>query len=214
VAKAIAEYNPGKDKSLRELAIGQRQHPGSNHWGMIVGGAAMALLALMDDPGVDMGTIKPLLEASERCMKINLTQGFGDGGFFLEGDGTGSMSSHIIFLPALQAWRVAGGKDFYTPKPNAQWTSLKWFFLTSLGGDPANLRAGFPERGAYPDNIWARSGLSGGNYFGIGFGLATEEQKAAILWFYNNSGVKDLDAKSGFGLDAPVPTPTTRSYRS
>ncbi len=88
----------GKDASLPELAIGQRQHPGSNHWGMIVGGGAMALLAVMNDPGVDMSKIKPLLEQNERCMKINLTQGFGDGGFFVEGDGTGSMSSHISFL--------------------------------------------------------------------------------------------------------------------
>jgi len=207
VAKAIAEYNPGKDMSLRELAIGQRQHPGSNHWGMIVGGGAMALLAVMNDPGVDMSRLQPLLEASERCMKINLTQGFGDGGFFVEGDGTGSMSSHIIFLSALQAWKTAAGKDFYTPKPNAQWTSLKWFFLTSLGGNPANLRASFPERGEYPQNIWGRNGLSGGNYFGIGFGLATGEQKAAMLWFYNHAGLKDLDQKSGFGLDAPSPYP-------
>ena len=207
VAKAIAEYNPGKDKSLPELARGDRQHPGSNHWGMIVGGGAMALLGIMNDGGVDMAKIKPLLEASERSMKINLTQGFGDGGFFAEGDGTGSMSSHIVFTSALEAWRVAAGKDFYSPRPNAQWPVLKWFFLTALGGDPANLRASFPERGAYPQNIWSRTGISGGCYFGIGFGVADDEQKAAMLWFYDHSGLKALDAKSSYGLDAPSPYP-------
>lgn len=213
VAKAIAEYSPAKSKpneqdlDLPGLARGQRQHPGSNHWGMIVGGGAMALLAIQGDPGVDMAQIKPLLEQSEQCMKINLTQGFGDGGFFVEGDGTGSMSSHIIFLSALQAWRIVEGKDFYTPKPNAQWTSLKWPFLTALGGDPNNLRASFPERGDYPHNIWSRGGLSGANYFGIGFGVATEAQKAALLWYYNHAGLKDADAKGGFGLDAPSPYP-------
>jgi hypothetical protein len=174
---------------------------------MIVGGGAMALLAIMHDPGVDMAKLNPLLEASERCMKINLTQGFGDGGFFMEGDGTGSMASHIIFLSALQAWKTAAGKDFYTPKPNAQWTNLKWFFLTALGGDPANLRASFPERGDYPHNIWTRNGLSGGNYFGIGFGVATPEQKAAMLWFYNHAGLAAADQKNGFGLDAPSAYP-------
>ncbi len=207
VAKAIAEYNPGQWCSLPELARGDRQHPGSNHWGMIVGGGAMALMGIMNDPGVDMSKLKPLLEASERCMKINLTQGFGDGGFFVEGDGTGSMSSHIIFTSALQAWRIADGKEFYSPKPNAQWPVLKWFFLTALGGDPAKFRASFPERGDYPHNIWARAGLSGGNYFGIGFGVASDDQRAAMLWFYNHSGLKDADAKGGFGLDAPSPYP-------
>lgn len=154
-----------------------------------------------------MAKLNPLLESSQRCMIVNLTQGFGDGGFFVEGDGTGSMSSHIIFLSALQAWKTAAGKDFYTPKPNAQWASMKWFFLTALGGNPANLRAGFPERGAYPQNIWGRDGLSGGSYFGIGFGLAGEEQKAAMLWFYNHAGLKEADEKGGFGLDAPSPYP-------
>lgn len=207
VAKAIAEYNPGKDKSLPELARGDRQHPGSNHWGMIVGGGAMALLAVMNDTGVDMSKIKPLLDISEKSMKINLTQGFGDGGFFVEGDGTGSMSSHIIFTSALQAWRIAAGKDFYSPKPNAQWPVMKWFFLTALGGDPAKLRSSFPERGDYPHNIWARSGLSGGNYFGIGFGVASDDQKAGMLWFYNHAGLKEADAKGEFGIDAPSPYP-------
>jgi len=207
VARAIAEYNPGKWMSLPELVRGDRQHPGSNHWGMIVGGGALAVLAIMNDPGVDMAKIGPLLKASEQSIKVQLTQGWGSGGFYVEGDGTGSMSSHIALLTAIQAWRVAGGKDFYTPRPYAQWMNMKWFFLTALGGNPANFRASFPERGEYPHNIWARTGLSGGGYFGIGFGVATPEQQAAMLWFYNHSGLREADAKGGFGLDAPSPYP-------
>lgn len=207
VARAIAEYNPGRWMSLPELARGDRQHPGSNHWGMIVGGAALALLGIMNDPGVDMAKIKPLLEASANSIKVQLTQGWGSGGFYVEGDGTGSMSSHIALLSAIQAWRVAGGKDFHTPRPYAQWMNMKWFFLTALGGNPENLRASFPERGEYPHNIWTRNGLSGGCYFGIGFGVATAEQQAAMLWFYNHSGLRDLDAKNGWGLDAPSAYP-------
>ena len=203
IARFIQDYNEGRWCSLPELARGARQHPGSNHWGMQIGGAAMALLAIRDDPGVDSKKIAPLLEQNHQAMLINMTQGFGSGGFFAEGDGTGSMASHITFLTAIQAWRTAGGKDFYTPRPNAQWMMLKWFFLTALGGDPGNLRASFPERGYYPHNIWQRVGISGAGYFGIGFGVATEQQKAAILWFYNHSGVKEADAKGGFGLDAP-----------
>jgi hypothetical protein len=213
VAQAIADYSPAKgknnekDMNLEGLVKGQRQHPGSNHWGMIVGGGALAVLAIKDDPGVDTARLTPLLEASRKSMMIQCTQGWGSGGVYVEGDGTGSMSSHIALLPAVQAWRVAGGKDFYTPRPYAQWMNLKWFFLTALGGDPANLRAGFPERGDYPHNIWTRNGLSGGNYFGIGFGVATDEQKAAMLWFYDHAGLRDLDAKEGYGLDAPSAYP-------
>jgi hypothetical protein len=85
--------------------------------------------------------------------------------------------------------------------------NLKWFFLTALGGDPKILRASFPERGDYPHNIWTRNGLSGGNYFGIGFGVASAEQKAAMLWFYDHAGLRELDAKNGYGLDAPSAYP-------
>jgi len=206
-AAELQDYSEGSWCSIEELTRGERQHPGSNHWGMQVGGAALALLAIVGDPGVEMGKIGPLLAQSQRAALINMTQGFGSGGFFAEGDGTGSMASHISFLPALQAWRTAAGKDFYTPRPNARWMALKWFFLTALGGDPENLRASFPERGAYPHNIWSRQGLSGGGYFSIGFGLATDEERSAILWFYERAGVKDFDVKCGFGLDAPGPYP-------
>jgi hypothetical protein len=130
-----------------------------------------------------------------------MTQGFGDGGFFAEGDGTGSMSSHISFIPALQAWRVAYGKDFYTPRPNAQWMTLKWIFLTVPTGDKSSLRKDFPERGAYPHNIWGRDDLSGGGYFGFGFGVAAEEQKAGMLWFYNQH-LKAVDERKNTPFDA------------
>ncbi|HEX8914242.1 MAG TPA: hypothetical protein VF796_17975 [Humisphaera sp.] len=212
VAKAIAEYSPAKgqknekDMDLEGLVKGNRQHPGSNHWGMIVGGGSLAVLAINGDPGADQGKIKPLLEAAQKSIKVQCTQGWGSGGFYVEGDGTGSMSSHIALLPAIQAWRVAGGKDFYTPRPYAQWMNLKWIFLTGLG-DPANLRASFPERGGYPHNIWTRDGLSGGNYFGIGFGVATDDQKAAMLWFYNHAGLRALDEKKWYGIDAPSAYP-------
>ena len=60
----------------------------------------MALLAVLDEPGVDQVRIRKLLPASEISMMRNLSEGFGDGGFFAEGDGTGSISSQLSFLPA------------------------------------------------------------------------------------------------------------------
>lgn len=204
VAQEIAHYHEGPWCSLAELTAGKRQHPGSNHWGMQVGGAAMALLAIMGDSGVDDARIRSLLKTSEQSMISNMTKGFGDGGFFAEGDGTGSMSSHIVFLPALQAWRIAAGKDFVAPRPNAQWMAFRWFLQTqTIAGKPIFQ----PQRGGYPHNIWARNTLSGGGYFSIGMGVGTEEQKAALAWYYEHFGFKDADLKAGTPYDTPSPYP-------
>jgi len=207
IAQALANYNEGQWMSLAELAQGKRQHPGSNHWGMQVGGAALALLAIMNDPGVDMSKINPLLEANAQTMIRNMTEGFGNGGFFAEGDGTGSMSSHIVFIPGLQAWKVAGGKDFISPRSNAQWMALRWIFqsIARVGSDPPDWY--WPHRGAYPKNIWARAGVSGGGYFCEGFGGVTPEQRPALLWFYNHSPLKVMDISNSTPFDTPSPYP-------
>ena len=195
VRDALLNYNDGPNKSLEELVRGSRHGPHSNHWGMQIGGGALALLALMNDPGVDMDKIEPLLEVSEKCFIRKLTEGYGDGGYFKEGDGTGSMG-HIAFMPALQAWRVAAGKDFITPRPNAQWTSLRWLLGTVVSKDGIL----FHSRDGYPHNVWDRDGISGGNYFGIGLGLATPAQKPAWLWFYNHN-FREKDLREGTPYD-------------
>ena len=197
VAREIATYNEGSNMSIADLARGARLHPRSNHWGMQVGGGAMALLAIRNDPGVDdHQRIERLLETSERSMIRNMTEGFGEGLYFAEGDGTATMASHIIFLSALQAWKTAGGKDFITPRPNAQWMSLRWL----LGTVVRDGRPHFHSRDGYPHNVWQRSGLSGGGYFAIGLGVATPPQKAAWLWFYNQF-FKEHDAEAGTPFD-------------
>ena len=191
VAEAIQNYGEGENMSLGELVRGSRHMPTSNHWGMQVGGGALAVLAVMNDPGVDMGKLGPLLKESQQAMIRNLTEGFGDHGWFPEGDGTGVMSSHIVFLPALQAWRVAGGLDFCTPRPNARWTVLKFVLLTiPRGGEPD-----FPKRGLYGHNVWSRQGISGPGTFCEGFGVVSDLEKTALLWLYNRVS-RELDEKA------------------
>ncbi|MFP4058286.1 MAG: hypothetical protein ACLF0G_15570, partial [Candidatus Brocadiia bacterium] len=202
IALAIQNYDEGKHMSLPELARGSRHMPASNHWGMQVGGAALALLAIRDDPGVDKAKIEKLLDQNARAMVRNLTEGFGDHGWFPEGDGTGSMSSQIAFIPALQAWRVAGGKAFITPRPNAPWMTLKWIFLTV----PRDGRMDFPSRGAYPHNVWDRDGISGAGYFAEGFGGVRPDQRPALLWFYNHH-LRAIDESNGTPFDTPSPYP-------
>lgn len=212
VADAIQNYSEGSYRSLPELARGARHNPKSNHWSMQVGGAGMALLAIMNDPGVDMAKIGPLLEANRKAMIRALTEGFGDGGYFKEGDGTGSMG-HIAFVSALQAYRVAAGLDYYAPRPNAQWQVMRWFHQTvPVPGDNKISNGFHPQRGGYPHNIWSSPGaISFGfhSYFGLGFGLASEDQQAAMLWFYNHTGVKEVFEKRSSPFDTSGPYPHT-----
>ncbi|MCC5830968.1 MAG: hypothetical protein JJU36_16100 [Phycisphaeraceae bacterium] len=197
IASEIAGYNQGRNMSLAELVRGARHHPRSNHWGMQVGGGAMALLAVRNDPGVDNQRIEQLVEVSRQAMIRNMTEGFGEGLYFAEGDGTASMASHIIFLSALQAWKTAAGKDFITPRPHAQWMSLRWLLGTIV--DESG-RPHFHSRDGYPHNTWQRHSISGGAYFGIGMGVATPPQRAAWLWFYNQF-FKEHDQRNGVPYD-------------
>ena len=81
------------ESNLEMLARGDRflgphfrrnrgSHPGSNHFGMQVGGATLALLAITGEPWVDQQRVDKLLGIAEQSIVRNLTEGFGDGGFF------------------------------------------------------------------------------------------------------------------------------------
>jgi hypothetical protein len=179
--RALAEYNEGPEKDLESLVRGTMP-PGSNHFGMQVGGAAMALLAVSGEPYVDQKRIDALLKVSELNMSRNMTEGFGDGGFFAEGDGTGSMSSQIVFVSALQSWKNALGRDYINvERPNARMMTLKWIYLTVVRNGQPDF---WPIRGAYGHNVWARAGKSGAGYFAEGIGNVRDDEKAAMKWYY------------------------------
>jgi hypothetical protein len=194
VTEAFMNYNEGPHESLESCALGKRQNPKSNHWGAEIG-AGLALLAIAGDPGADDARVKQWLAGNAKCVQRLLTEGWGDHGFFAEGDGPGSISSDTAFIPMLQAWRVAGGKDFITPRPNAQWMTLKWAMLTLPGAKPA-----FPLRGTYGHNVFSRTGLSGSGTFAQGFGAIADEFKPALLWTYNHT-FKSSDDKAGAPCD-------------
>ncbi|MGF1637868.1 MAG: hypothetical protein ACFCUU_12405 [Cyclobacteriaceae bacterium] len=187
--KLIENYDAGieprdaKAHVTLDNLVGGTMPPKSNHYGMQVGGAALALMAVSGESWVNQERIDSLLKISEKSMVRNVTEGFGDGGFFAEGDGTGSMASHIVYLTAIQAWGNAMGMDFINADPpNIRMTALKWIYLTLVkDGEPKM----WPIRGAYSHNVWDRL-LSGGGYFGIGFGAVKEQEKSALKWYYNN----------------------------
>lgn len=188
LGRAIAEYREGvplrggrEDLTLEALARGTMP-PGSNHFGMQVGGAALALLALSREPWVDQPRVDRLLREVEASLVRNLSEGFGDGGFFAEGDGTGSMASQIVYLAALEGWRHAMGRDYAQgPRPNVRMMVLKWIYQTVYADGVPQF---WPIRGGYPHNVWSREGLSGAAYFAQGFPHVRREERGAMKWIY------------------------------
>lgn len=200
LGKAIENYSTdivrkwGNVRVNLESMVSGVMPPKSNHYGMQVGGTAMALLAIDQEPWVDQQRIDSLLEVNTRSMVHNITQGFGDGGYFAEGDGTGSMASQIAYLTALQAWKQAKGMDFVNvDRPNARMTALKWLYLTVVKDGHPEI---WPIRGGYPHNVWSREGISGAGYFSLPFGVLSASHSAALKWFYEQF-LLEADLKTG-----------------
>jgi hypothetical protein len=182
---------------LEHLARGSMP-PYSNHFGMQVGGAALVLLALTGEPWADQARLDALLRDVETSLVRNLAEGFGDGGFFAEGDGTGSMASQIVFLSALQAWRNVTGRDFVaSARPNARMLTLKWIYQTVFREGRPDF---WPVRGGYPHNVWARTGQSGAGYFALGLGGVRAPERAAMKWCYERF-LAAADAAAGTPFD-------------
>jgi len=207
--RAIAEY-AGKSSTAKEKKSGNLESlargtmpPASNHFGMQIGGAVLALLAVSGEPWVDQARVDRLLKVAERNTIRNLRDGFGDGGFFKEGDGTGSMSSHIVFTTAMQAWRTAGGKDFCSvERPNARMIGLKWIYQTVVRDGRPDF---WPIRGKYGHNVWGRDGISGAGYLAHTLGAVRDGERAAMKWYYETF-LADADRDKG-ACDTVSPYP-------
>jgi hypothetical protein len=120
----------------------------------------------------------------------------------------------VAFIPALQAWRVAGGMDFVQAFPAAEWATLR----LALWPVPGKSRVECPIPVRYrPDGGQAldRGGLAGGGQFSQGFGCVRPEHRSALLWIYEKflvpclaqeyprSGVKD--GVNDFDTVSPYP---------
>jgi hypothetical protein len=114
-----------------------------SHYGALVVGAATAILAIRGDPGADDKRLDKLQADVQKNIIRVLTEAFGDHGFFSEGPGPSHMAANTSLVTALQTMKVAGGKDFITPRPNGQWLTLRWAFEVLPGKDG---RPGYPCR--------------------------------------------------------------------
>jgi len=188
---------------IEALAQGRRHHPACNHWGGQISGPAMLALATMGDPEANEEQVQKLLKWGEQSTLRQLTEGIGDYGFFGGGTGPGVITTDTAFLPLLQAWKTAAGKDFLTPRPVGEWLSLKWIFgcvPLADGGTPL-----YPVRGTYSHNYFS-GGSSRRGTFGMGFGTISEKYRPALLWLYSRSFEKaDLAAEQPYGSCSVYP---------
>lgn len=192
-AKEIQDYDWGPGENLADLAAGSRLGPDSNHWGPQIGGAALALLAIRGDPGTDPARIEELLKINQARITTQLEKGLGPGGYYSQGPGPGGITTDTAFVPALQAYRVAAGLDFCSPRRTA--SSILWIRcqdLTTIKGKPWYLIyphgyfAGNYGNGDFGQRGSDRDGLSRGGQFCQGFGIMRDDYKPAALWVYEN----------------------------
>ena len=167
--------------------------PGSNHYGALVGGGATAALAIKGDPGADDKRLDRLLADAQRNLVRAMSEGFGDHGFFAEGPGPSHMAANTSLVTAIQTMKIAGGKDFITPRTNGAWLTLRWAFETIAGRDG---KPYYPCRSpsSYGTEHFARGGTSDGGEFCQGFGAIRDSARGALLYTYRNF-VEPAEAK-------------------
>jgi hypothetical protein len=172
-----------KSANLKTVVTAPKYGPAKNHFGGIMCGATAAA-AIMGDPGTEGTDIwgEWLPKAYENTRRM-LTGGFGDHGFYSEGHGPSSVSADTGLLIWLKAAKIACGKDFISPAPNAQWVTLRRVMeVVPFGGRPQ-----WPDRksSAGPsygtEDIWRHRGS-----FANGFGAIEDKYKPALLWTYVN----------------------------
>ena len=170
-------------------------------------------MAIDQEPGINQEQIDTWLRVAKINTIRNASVGFGNGGVFAEGDGTGSMATYISFLSSLQAWRNVKGLDMVNNgRPNIPMMTLKWLYMTQVkesealaridGAPLVGTESGFstPFAANTKHNVWGRDGLSGSGYFAHGFGALLPEQQSAWRWFYDHSFAK-IDQALGMPYD-------------
>jgi len=201
------EWNNPEGITLRKMVFQPRQGPGSNHFGAVVGGSGLAVLAVRGDPGTDPAILDKYLAALERQIPRHLSAGWGDGGYYKEGWGASRVGTQGGFLCFLQALRVAAGRDYLNvERPNASYITMVprsllvlgppgYFpYRSNMGGTYGN-----PEIGSADQ----RAGFSHGGYFSEGFGAIADRHKPALLWTYQQ--IFDPDGKACFDTTSTYP---------
>jgi hypothetical protein len=174
--------------SLERMALkADNPNPVSNHFGLQVGGAGLALLAIQGDPGTDDAKIQEWLKGVDRQARKVMKEDFGETGYFAEHAGPGVINMTWTFTPWLLAERVAAGRDWLSARPDAlgaEWMTLRFVFQTlPVNGRPLYLNPS-PEGGYGTEHV-AQNGGHHGAKFCQGFGAIQTHRKPAMRWVYD-----------------------------
>ena len=171
--------------SLEDLAKAGGYPPGSNHFGAYLLAPGMVALAFKGDPGADDKRLDAVLATTEESLKKQLGMGFGDHGWFAEGTACGRISSNGI-LPLIESLKVAGGRDYISPRPAGRYTVLRLMHeIVRLDNRPQ-----VPARGDYGNDLlwqWKHS-ISFGGDFAVGMGAVLPDEARAMAWSYDHFG--------------------------
>ena len=182
LALRIQNYRMGTGETMEQLCHGPRMVPSSNHWGPQVGGAAIGLLAIRDDPGTDTVLIDRHLAGLQKNTVALFTQGgFGSNGGYGEGHHPARMTSAYL-LPAFSAWKNCVGKDWVTDNPRTHFIATRWIYEIMRVRDHLAINM----YGRYARTVFHRGGMSAGGEFAAGFGAVPEAHVPAVKWFYNH----------------------------
>jgi len=173
----------GETVTLAHIAGRNGYPPASNHYGAYLGAGA-AVLAIMGDEGADDAVLARRLGEYEQMLAQVLCQGFGDHGWYAEGYHPSRISANCGIQEFLAALRNAAGRDYVTPRPNAQWLTLRW--IMEIVPD-AQGRPRFPSRGPYGGEDFDGAGMSHSGDVAYGFGAIEAKYRPALLWVYQNA---------------------------
>lgn len=157
--------------------------PSCNHFGAAVGGVGTGLLAVRGDDGTDAQKVDKMLDGIVKQAREEISIGYGDRGYYFEGQQCGRISSNTGLVPFVQAYRTAAGKDLVAKKDNARWLAAKWVYEFAANPDRTYID---PQRGMYARNF-PRGGMwSENGDFAPGFGVCPPEYVPALKWVYEN----------------------------
>jgi hypothetical protein len=201
--KGGGEWNKDEGISLAKMVLTPKQGPGSNHFGAVVGGCGLAVLAIKGDAGADKELLDKYTGMLERQVVRHLSAGWGDGGYYKEGWGASTVGTQGGFLCFLQALRTAAGHDYLNvDRPNASYVTMVPRCLMVIG-PPAVMpyRSNMGATYGSAEFHRERRGFSHGGHFSEGFGAIADRYKPALLWTYNHvvepdGANRDFDACS------------------
>jgi len=189
VARSLQDYNQevasGGEASVRELMGRTGYPPASNHYGSHFGGTLLAMLAIKGDPGVDDAFVDARIEEGPWMLPHRCSFGRGEGGWYQEGPHPSRLTTNGGFVMAVQGIRNVLGLDYISPRPNAQWATLRWVMWSV----PSSRGPVFVNRGTYGDDtMYGRAPMySHSGDFVYGFGAVEDKYKPAVLWTYLNT---------------------------